>query len=91
MCVCAGNSSLPYLVSDGLSTQIQKSPSALECSLDGCGVGIHWHVKTNYAEYWRSKVTITNRQLYTNYTDWNLVVEVRGAGSNSSGPILIIL
>ena len=51
-------------------------------------MGIHWHVKTNYAEYWRSKVTVTNRQLYTNYTDWNLVVEVRGVGRRRVAVIL---
>lgn len=33
--------------------------------------------QTNYKAYWRGKVTVINRQLWKNYSDWNLVLEVR--------------
>jgi hypothetical protein len=28
---------------------------------------VHWHVKTNYWEYWRVKASITNYDVVTNY------------------------
>ena len=40
-----------------------------------CPIRIHWHVKLNYKDYWRVKVTITNFNYRMNYTDWNLVVQ----------------
>lgn len=40
-----------------------------------CPIRIHWHVKLNYKEYWRVKITITNFNYRMNYTQWNLVVQ----------------
>jgi hypothetical protein len=40
-----------------------------------CPIRIHWHVKLNYKEYWRVKITITNFNFRMNYTQWNLVVQ----------------
>lgn len=40
-----------------------------------CPVRVHWHVKLNYKEYWRAKVTITNFNYRMNYTLWTLVVQ----------------
>jgi hypothetical protein len=40
-----------------------------------CPVKVHWHVKTNYKEYWRVKVTVTNRDFSKNFTNWNLVAQ----------------
>ncbi|KAJ7564074.1 hypothetical protein O6H91_03G135500 [Diphasiastrum complanatum] len=54
--------------------QNQPSPHLLYCSKDMCPIQIHWHVKTNYVEYWRVKISITNRHV-KNYTVWNLVVQ----------------
>ncbi|KAL5216516.1 hypothetical protein ABZP36_007917 [Zizania latifolia] len=45
------------------------------CTEHMCPVRVHWHVKINYREYWRVKVTITNYNLVKNYSDWNLVVQ----------------
>ncbi|KAG8082831.1 hypothetical protein GUJ93_ZPchr0014g46940 [Zizania palustris] len=45
------------------------------CTEHMCPVRVHWHVKINYREYWRVKVTITNYNLIKNYSDWNLVVQ----------------
>ncbi|PPS15742.1 hypothetical protein GOBAR_AA04820 [Gossypium barbadense] len=38
-------------------------------------VRVHWHIKLNYKEYWRVKITITNFNYNMNYTEWNLVVQ----------------
>ena len=40
-----------------------------------CPIRIHWHVKTNYKDYWRVRVTITNFNYRMNYSQWNLVVQ----------------
>lgn len=40
-----------------------------------CPIRVHWHVKLNYKEYWRVKITITNFNYRMNYSQWNLVVQ----------------
>lgn len=40
-----------------------------------CPIRVHWHVKQNYKEYWRVKITITNFNYRLNYTQWNLVAQ----------------
>ena len=47
----------------------------LQCTQHMCPIRVHWHVKTNYKEYWRVKVTITNFNYNMNYSQWNLVVQ----------------
>jgi hypothetical protein len=46
-----------------------------------CPIRVHWHVKTNYREYWRVKTSITNYDVVTNYSDWNLVVRHPNLGN----------
>ncbi|KAK4733616.1 hypothetical protein R3W88_007877 [Solanum pinnatisectum] len=45
------------------------------CTDHMCSVGIHWHVKLNYKDYWRVKITITNFNYHMNYSQWNLIVQ----------------
>ncbi|XP_009763134.1 protein COBRA [Nicotiana sylvestris] len=47
----------------------------VQCTNHMCPIRIHWHVKVNYKEYWRVKITITNFNYRMNYTQWNLVVQ----------------
>ncbi|GLU10913.1 hypothetical protein SLE2022_276900 [Rubroshorea leprosula] len=47
----------------------------VQCTSHMCPIRVHWHVKVNYKEYWRVKVTITNFNYIMNYTQWNLVVQ----------------
>ncbi|XP_078430119.1 COBRA-like protein 1 [Wolffia australiana] len=47
----------------------------VHCTTHMCPVRIHWHVKLNYKEYWRIKITITNFNYRYNYTQWNLVAQ----------------
>jgi hypothetical protein len=46
----------------------------IRCTEHMCPIRVHWHVKQNYREYWRVKASITNYDVVTNYSDWNLVV-----------------
>ncbi|XP_024520797.1 COBRA-like protein 1 [Selaginella moellendorffii] len=81
MCFDPDDSYLPPVVSTGIGatssssiTKNQPLHPQLFCSSDMCPIKIHWHVKINYKDYWRAKVTITNRHV-KNYTQWNLVVQ----------------
>lgn len=47
----------------------------LQCTSHMCPIRVHWHVKLNYKEYWRAKVTITNFNYAMNYSNWNIVVQ----------------
>eukprot|EP00850_Spirogloea_muscicola_P020057 SM000206S06266 [mRNA] locus=s206:97908:100662:+ [translate_table: standard] len=70
--ICQKGVDASELLSTGKKTAVS---SQLQCSRDGCPINIHYHIKTNYREYWRAKVTIINRNMDSNYTDWNLVLE----------------
>ncbi|BAU01396.1 hypothetical protein VIGAN_11062100 [Vigna angularis var. angularis] len=85
-CGCQGNSSLtgdcvnpdsPHLASVVSNPGPDKSSIAplVRCTRHMCPVRVHWHVKLNYKEYWRVKVTVTNFNYRMNYSDWNLVVQ----------------
>ncbi|KAL2927029.1 COBRA-like protein 4 [Bienertia sinuspersici] len=47
----------------------------LHCTHHMCPIRVHWHVKVNYKEYWRVKLSITNFNYHTNYTQWTLVAQ----------------
>ncbi|KAL1072772.1 hypothetical protein V6Z11_D11G176200 [Gossypium hirsutum] len=47
----------------------------VRCTSHMCPVRVHWHIKLNYKEYWRVKITITNFNYNMNYTQWSLVVQ----------------
>lgn len=47
----------------------------VQCTSHMCPIRVHWHVKLNYKEYWRVKITITNFNYAMNYSLWNLVVQ----------------
>ncbi|XP_047340364.1 COBRA-like protein 6 [Impatiens glandulifera] len=46
----------------------------VECTRHMCPIRVHWHIKVNYKEYWRVKLTVTNMNYVKNYSQWNLVV-----------------
>ncbi|KAL5725813.1 hypothetical protein ACHQM5_008912 [Ranunculus cassubicifolius] len=66
----------PYLQSalTSHSTKNQYTP-LVQCTSHMCPIRVHWHVKLNYKDYWRVKITITNFNYRMNYTQWNLVVQ----------------
>ena len=47
----------------------------VRCTNHMCPIRVHWHVKLQYKEYWRVKITITNFNYRMNYSQWNLVVQ----------------
>lgn len=47
----------------------------VQCTSHMCPIRVHWHIKLNYREYWRVKITITNFNYRRNYSDWNLVIQ----------------
>ncbi|XP_021296862.1 COBRA-like protein 1 isoform X2 [Herrania umbratica] len=65
----------PHIASVIPSTGKNSYTPLVQCTSHMCPVRIHWHVKLNYKEYWRVKVTITNFNYNMNYTLWNLVVQ----------------
>ena len=57
------------------SANSEAEPQPLvSCSSHMCPIQVHWHVKQNYREYWRVKITITNLNYVKNYSQWNLVM-----------------
>ncbi|KAL5543308.1 hypothetical protein UlMin_007092 [Ulmus minor] len=47
----------------------------VQCTEHMCPIRVHWHVKANYKEHWRVKITITNFKYLMNFTLWTLVVQ----------------
>ncbi|KAL5748990.1 hypothetical protein ACOSQ2_026287 [Xanthoceras sorbifolium] len=56
-------------------TPLSYNPPLLQCTSHMCPIRVHWHVKTNYRNHWRVKITITNFNYQMNYTKWTLVVQ----------------
>ncbi|KAK4740922.1 hypothetical protein SAY87_024510 [Trapa incisa] len=65
----------PYLASVVSGSGRKNYDPLVQCTSHMCPIRVHWHVKLNYKEYWRVKVTITNFNYNMNYTQWNLVVQ----------------
>ncbi|GAB4845358.1 hypothetical protein Ancab_038766 [Ancistrocladus abbreviatus] len=65
----------PYLASALSGPGKSSNTPLVQCTRHMCPIRIHWHVKVNYKDYWRVKVTITNFNYRMNYTQWNLVVQ----------------
>ncbi|CAA0828298.1 Protein COBRA [Striga hermonthica] len=68
------NPDSPHLASV-VSDNSKNLAPLVQCTSHMCPIRVHWHVKVNYKEYWRVKVTITNFNYRMNYTQWNLVVQ----------------
>ncbi|EXB93486.1 hypothetical protein L484_006961 [Morus notabilis] len=45
----------------------------VRCSKHMCPIRVHWHIKQNYRQYWRVRMTLTNLNYINNYSHWNLV------------------
>lgn len=73
-CGCQHNNCTKDRDSSQLSTTEGNAPM-LQCTKHMCPVRVHWHVKLNYQQYWRAKITITNLNYKMNYTQWTLVVQ----------------
>ncbi|KAH0939899.1 hypothetical protein HID58_007360 [Brassica napus] len=79
-CGCQNNSQTGTCVNQKIASVIQASGKnnhqpLLQCTQHMCPIRVHWHVKTNYKEYWRVKVAITNFNYNMNYSLWNMVAQ----------------
>ncbi|KAL6964414.1 COBRA-like protein 6 [Sarracenia purpurea var. burkii] len=77
-CGCQGQIGLKC-VKPGESPSVLQLPNeaplpVVQCTQHMCPIRVHWHVKLNYREYWRVKMTVTNLNYAKNYSQWNLVV-----------------
>ncbi|KAJ4960018.1 hypothetical protein NE237_019928 [Protea cynaroides] len=59
----------------GINTPKKDNTPLLQCTRHMCPIRIHWHVKLNYKEYWRAKISITNFNYRMNFTQWTLVAQ----------------
>ncbi|XP_020095398.1 COBRA-like protein 7 isoform X2 [Ananas comosus] len=90
-CGCQGSPAASQCISEGQQPnylQIPKAKSQDEpispvvmCTQHMCPIRVHWHLKSNYKDYWRVKVTITNLNFVKNYSDWSLVMQHPNLGS----------
>ncbi|KAJ4849034.1 COBRA-like protein 4 [Turnera subulata] len=69
------NSDSKILQLVGANNTRKDNTSLLQCTHHMCPVRVHWHVKTNYKEYWRVKIAITNFNYRMNYSTWTLVIQ----------------
>ncbi|GJZ66345.1 COBRA-like protein [Tanacetum coccineum] len=65
----------PYLASVVNGPGKNSLAPLVQCTRHMCPIRVHWHVKLNYKDYWRVKVTITNFNYRMNYSQWNLVAQ----------------
>ncbi|XP_070052969.1 COBRA-like protein 1 [Nicotiana tomentosiformis] len=56
----------------------------VQCTDHMCPLRVHWHIKKNYRNYWRVKLTISNYNLGKNYSNWNVVVQHPGFSQQST-------
>ncbi|KAK9278585.1 hypothetical protein L1049_028157 [Liquidambar formosana] len=81
-CACGCKNTNSCVTSDsnildvvGINTPTANNAPLLQCTQHMCPIRVHWHVKTNYMEYWRVKITITNFNYLSNYSQWTLVAQ----------------
>ncbi|XWS60416.1 hypothetical protein CRYUN_Cryun07bG0035000 [Craigia yunnanensis] len=59
----------------GMNSSTSQNTKIIKCTQHMCPIRVHWHVKLNYKEYWRVKMTVTNFNYHMNYTQWTLVAQ----------------
>lgn len=70
--------------SNSLETEFVGNSDTLRCTDHMCPLRVHWHIKTNYMDHWRVKLTVTNLNYNRNYTNWNLVVHHPGFSQSTT-------
>uniref|UniRef100_A0A7N0T9L4 COBRA-like protein n=1 Tax=Kalanchoe fedtschenkoi TaxID=63787 RepID=A0A7N0T9L4_KALFE len=75
-CGCQSRSNCVKNDANILSMVPRKGDSPLlQCTRHMCPVRVHWHIKLNYQDYWRVKLSVTNFNYQMNYTLWTLVLQ----------------
>ncbi|CAK7329558.1 unnamed protein product [Dovyalis caffra] len=85
-CRDANQSTVPCISSEGDSSPLSdvKNADIVQCTDHMCPVRVHWHVKNNYMDHWRVKITISNYNYKRNYSDWNVLVQHPGLRQKST-------
>ncbi|KAK2392916.1 protein COBRA [Trifolium repens] len=52
--------------------------NVIECTDHMCPIRVHWHIKNNYMNQWRVKLTISNYNFNRNYSNWNVLIQHPG-------------
>ncbi|PON55111.1 COBRA-like protein [Parasponia andersonii] len=56
-------------------SSIADNVDIVKCTYHMCPIRVHWHIKNNYMDHWRVKLTVSNYNYRRNYTDWNVLVQ----------------
>ncbi|KVH96538.1 Glycosyl-phosphatidyl inositol-anchored, plant [Cynara cardunculus var. scolymus] len=83
-CVCDGHACSGSSHDSSLETEFMGSSDTVRCSNHMCPLRVHWHIKNNYMDHWRVKLTVTNLNYDRNYTNWNLLVNHPGFGPSAT-------
>ncbi|KAL8234421.1 hypothetical protein R6Q59_020521 [Mikania micrantha] len=67
-----------YCISGSSSSESNAALDSVRCTDHMCPIRVHWHIKSNYIDHWRVKLTVTNLNFDRNYSNWNLVVHHPG-------------
>ncbi|KAK9165199.1 hypothetical protein Scep_000390 [Stephania cephalantha] len=51
-----------------------KLENIVRCTDHMCSIRVHWHLKNNYRDHWRVKLTVSNYNYGKNFSNWNLLV-----------------
>ncbi|XP_027157133.1 COBRA-like protein 1 [Coffea eugenioides] len=71
--------------SQGMSpSDLVSDTDILQCTDHMCPLRVHWHIKNNFLDHWRVKLTISNYNLGRNYSNWNVLVQHPGFSQNST-------
>ncbi|KAI3765745.1 hypothetical protein L2E82_15788 [Cichorium intybus] len=70
--------------SNSLETEFISSADTLRCTDHMCPLRVHWHIKTNYMDHWRVKLTVTNLNYNRNYSNWNILVHHPGFSQSAT-------
>ncbi|XP_010941037.2 COBRA-like protein 1 [Elaeis guineensis] len=73
-CQASGNER-PTCVGDSEMKRLPGDDNSVGCSDHMCPVRVHWHVKSNYIDYWKVKVTVSNYNFASKFSNWNLVIQ----------------
>ncbi|XP_057740772.1 COBRA-like protein 1 [Arachis stenosperma] len=56
----------------------------IACTKHMCPIRVHWHVKNNYVTHWRVKLTISNYNYRSNYSNWNVLLQHPAFSQNTT-------
>ncbi|MED6132274.1 hypothetical protein PIB30_017541 [Stylosanthes scabra] len=69
---------------DPLSGESSREENIMACTKHMCPIRVHWHVKNNYVNHWRVKLTISNYYYTKNYSNWNVLLQHPGFSHNAT-------